>query len=72
MSLTASFRQFFQPRGHVYPITMDGSALYDIPDVDAHPELDPPICWYLRTPLGHCALDPHGAAQGIDGTNKKN
>jgi hypothetical protein len=68
---TTSFRQFFQPRSHVYSVTMDASALYDIPDVDAYPEFDLPIWRYLRIPLGHCALDLHRAMQGVHGTNEQ-
>ena len=51
---------------------MDAGALYDIANVDAHPEIDPPIRGHLRIPLGHCPLDLHGAAQRIHSTDEQN
>src|SRR5262245_10582817 len=50
---------------------MDAGALYDIANVDPHPEIDLPIDRYLRIPLSHCALDPHGTTQGIHGADEQ-
>jgi len=68
---TPSFRQSFQARRHIYSVTMDASALHDIPDVEAYPEFDLPIWRYWRIPLGHCALDLHRAMQGVHGTDEQ-
>ena len=68
---TASLCQRLQSGCHVYPITMDASALYDIADVDPHPEFDPPTWRNLRIPLGHCALDLDGTTQRVDGTDEQ-
>src|SRR5262245_62900343 len=46
-------------------------ALDNIADVDPHPEFDPPICWNLCIPLGHCALDLHGTPQGFHRTDEQ-
>src|SRR5262245_14982420 len=50
---------------------MDGSAFYDIANVDPHPEFDALTCRNLRVPLGHCALDLDGTTQRIHGTDEQ-
>src|SRR5262245_17899101 len=50
---------------------MDAGTLYDIANVDPHPKIDLSIGRYLRIPLSHCALDPHGTTQGIHGADEQ-
>jgi|SRR5262245_43003088 len=50
---------------------MDAGALYDIANVDAHPEFDPPIRGHVRIPLGHCPLDLHGTTQCVHSTDEQ-
>jgi len=50
---------------------MDAGALYDIANVDAHPEFDPLTRGHLRIPPGHCPLDLHSAPQRIHGTDEQ-
>jgi len=68
---TARLRQCLESRRNVYSITMDASTLYDIADVDAHPEIDLPICWHLSISLAHCTLDLDGTTQGIHGADEQ-
>ncbi|MFZ0854787.1 MAG: hypothetical protein WAO08_37005 [Hyphomicrobiaceae bacterium] len=68
---TASLCQRLQPGCHVYPITVDGSALHDIADVDPHPKFDPLTWRNLGIPLGHCALDFDGTTQRVDSADEQ-
>src|SRR5262245_5863307 len=68
---SSCYCQRLEPCCHVYPITMDTSALNDIADVNPHPKLDPAICRDRRIPRGHCALDLDGATQCVHGTDEQ-
>src|SRR5262245_6373387 len=68
---TASFRQRLQPGRDVDSITMYACTFNNIAKIDPYPEFDPPICGNMRIPLGHCALDLHGATQRAHSADKQ-
>ena len=50
---------------------MNAGALYNIANINPHPESDLPIWRYLRIPESHRALDLHGTTQRVHGADEQ-
>jgi hypothetical protein len=67
----ASFSEALEPRGNIYSVAKDISAIRDdITNIDAYAELNPSVARYLDIAHGHAALDIDRTTHGVDGTAK--
>jgi hypothetical protein len=63
----AGFRDAFQPRRDIDPITENVALIDDdIAEIDPDPELDDFVRWHRAVARGHAVLNCGGAAHGID------